>query len=576
MASFVTKKKAGRPYLYWVRSGRVNGKPRIVEQIYLGPKDRVMQQIRDFYTGAAPSVQPLKKVQVRRFGGPALLWSLAEEWGLAELVDRHVPPAPPEVRTTLSVGQYIVLAAINRVLAPRSKRAFDAWYRRTVLTRVCPAESWELTSQRFWDHMDLISADHIEAIQRSLLETMGTRLSVGEQCLLYDTTNYYTFIDTFNRRTQLAQRGRNKQRRNDLRQLSLSLVVDEPSQLPLYHQLYEGHRADVTQFASILERLQALLIDGAEFRSAEQLTLVFDKGNVSQANVESLEGSAFHYIGALPLAWVSDLAHVPLKEYQPLPLPGTRRVKVLRTRAVVLGAERTVVVVFSPSFFRDQRRTLNKLQTEAEQKLLELRHQVLTAAAAGKPKKASSVQRTVNSLTRRDHLSQFFHCDLRTTGDHVVDLQWRWDQAQKRALQRRCFGKTALLTDLEHWPSERIVGAYRAQARAENCFRITKTRRPGLWWPIHHWTDSKLHVHALYCHFALLLLSLILRRLRHQGLSLSATETVDRLNEIQEALFLYANGDSQRVIADMDRPQKEVFDALGLAQLASQLGNTLL
>jgi hypothetical protein len=33
MSSLVTKWKKNKPYLYWVRSARVEGKPRIVEQI---------------------------------------------------------------------------------------------------------------------------------------------------------------------------------------------------------------------------------------------------------------------------------------------------------------------------------------------------------------------------------------------------------------------------------------------------------------------------------------------------------------------------------------------------------------
>ncbi len=32
MPSLITKWKKGNPYIYWVRSARVNGQPRIVEQ----------------------------------------------------------------------------------------------------------------------------------------------------------------------------------------------------------------------------------------------------------------------------------------------------------------------------------------------------------------------------------------------------------------------------------------------------------------------------------------------------------------------------------------------------------------
>ena len=50
MASLITKWKKGNPYIYWVRSARVNGKPRIVEQVYLGPRARVMQEIYEHFT----------------------------------------------------------------------------------------------------------------------------------------------------------------------------------------------------------------------------------------------------------------------------------------------------------------------------------------------------------------------------------------------------------------------------------------------------------------------------------------------------------------------------------------------
>ena len=54
MPSLITKWKKGKPYLYWVRSARVKGQSRIVEQIYLGPQERVMEQIRVQRTASAP------------------------------------------------------------------------------------------------------------------------------------------------------------------------------------------------------------------------------------------------------------------------------------------------------------------------------------------------------------------------------------------------------------------------------------------------------------------------------------------------------------------------------------------
>ncbi len=573
--SLTTKVKKGRPYLYWVRSARVDGKPRIVEQIYLGPRDRVLQEIHDHYTGKADSTPELRRVQVRTFGGPALLWRLAADWGLAALIDRHVPPAPPQVRTSLSVGQYLVLAAVNRALDPHSKRSFTGWYRGTVLERACPAQPWELTSQRFWDHMHLVSEEHIQEIQRGLLASLATRFPVGGTALLYDTTNYYTFISTFNERSELAQRGHNKQKRGDLRQVSLSLVVDEAVGLPLFHEMYTGNRVDVTQFGEVVGRLQqhfGTLLGGEERR----LTLVFDKGNVSKPNLAQLTAGGFSYVGAVQLGWAGALATLPLSEYEPLRLEDGTRVKVLRRCYEVLGEERTVVLVFSPSFYWEQRRSLNRLQGIAEQKLGMLREEVAAAVAAGKPKRAAAVEKEAVGITRQDRLKDYVRLVIEKQGEHAVGMGWSWDLAKKREIQRRYFGKTALITDREEWGSGQVIHAYRSQYLVEDCFRVSKSRSPGMWWPMHHWTDSKVRVHALCCHLALLLLRLAGSGLRRGGVSLSVSEMVERLNGIDEAFVVYANGAGQRVIAEMTPEQAEVFEALGLGCLSSQWGNTIL
>src|SRR5262249_21643892 len=140
MPSLITKWTQGRPYLYWVRSAWRHGHSRSVEQRYLGPRDRGLEQSRAQCTAAphTEALPPLHTGQTREFGGSALFYSLAQELGLIELIDAPVPPAPPPRRPSLSVGHYLVLAALNRGVWPKSKRAFAAWYQDTVLARLVP------------------------------------------------------------------------------------------------------------------------------------------------------------------------------------------------------------------------------------------------------------------------------------------------------------------------------------------------------------------------------------------------------------------------------------------------------
>jgi transposase len=576
MPSLITKWKKGNPYLYWVRSARVNGQSRIAEQIYLGPRERVMEQIRAQFTSSPPSDQcpQLHTVQTREFGASALFYALAWELGLVELINAHVPPAPPGRRTSLSVGHYLVLAAINRAIWPKSKRAFAEWYRGTVLARLVPAPSKALSSRRFWDHMDLFEADHLALLPKELLGRISQRFPLGERFLVYDTTNYYTFIHTFNSRPSLPRRGKNKQKRSDLRQIALALVVDEERGLPLYYRCYEGNTTDVVALGpSLAEMVRQFLPHQAPVR----LTLVLDKGNVSAANFQALTEARFSFIAAIPASWVRRLYQVSLKAYHPLALADGRRIKVYcRPKRKLGGTEGKLLVSFSPNFYRKQVRTLDLLQRKADQQLLQLQAAIREATERNRPRTEKAVKGEIAKLVRHDRLKDFFVPTLQLRQGAVVDLSWQWERRKKREIKHRDFGKTVLFTDRQELEAQRIVEAYRHQARVEEMFRISKSRRPGLWWPAYHWTDSKLYVHALYCFLALLMIRMVLLRLQESTLSIGVDLLMERLQGIEEARVVYTNGAAQRVITERSPEQEALFIALGLETLAQRLGNTVL
>jgi transposase len=576
MPSLITKWKKGRPYLYWVRSARVKGQSRIVEQIYLGPQERVMEQIRVQRTASAPqgALLTLHTVQTREFGASALFYAVAQELGLLELLNAYVPPAPPGRRTSLSVGHYLLLAALNRATWPKSKRAFAEWYQSTVLARLVPAAAEELSSQRFWDHMDVFEEAHFAPLQEALLARIRERFPLGERFLVYDTTNYYTFIHTFNSRPSLPQRGRNKQKRADLRQLSLALVVDEEQGLPLYYRCYEGNTPDVVALGASLE---GMLGPFCPQHASPRLTLVLDKGNVSRDNFTALSKAHFSFLAALPAGWVRQHSQGSLKAYQPLSLPDGRRVKVYaQPQARLLGIEGKLLVSFSPRFYRRQVRTLDMLQRKADQKLRTLQTTIQEAVARHRPRTEQAVRRAMGRALRQDRLKDFCSPTLRLHHGAVEALSWEWDRRKKRAIKHGTFGRTVLFTDRRELSDQRMVVAYRSQAKVEEMFRISKSRRPGVWWPAYHWTDSKLSVHALYCFLALLLIRIVLLRLQERHVVLGVDFLLERLRGMQEALVVYANGAAQRVLTQRSPEQEELFVALNLRPLAEQLGNTVL
>ena len=386
MPSLITKWKKGRPYLYWVRSARVKGQSRIVEQIYLGPQERVMEHIRVQRTAAASQgdMPQLRTVQTREFGASALFYTVAQEPGLIELINAYVPPAPPGRRTSLSVGHYLLLAALNRATWPKSKWAFAEWYQNTILARVVPAATEELSSQRFWDHMDVFEEVHFAPLQEALLARIRARFPLGERFLVYDTTNYYTFIHTFNSRPSLPQRGRNKQKRADLRQVSLALVVDEEQGLPLYSRCDEGNTPDVVALGA---SLKGMLGPFCPQHASPHLTLILDKGNVSRDHFTALSKAHVSFLAAIPAGWVRQRSQGSLQVYQPLVLPDGRRVKVsAQPQARLLGSEGKLLVRFRPRLYRRQVRTLDLLQRTADQKLRTLHTTIQEAVVRHRPR----------------------------------------------------------------------------------------------------------------------------------------------------------------------------------------------
>jgi len=571
MGFLFDKQKKGRLYTYWGESARVKGKPRLIEQIYLGPKERVLEEIKAAYTrGQAPGSTRLRQLDHLEFGASAWLWSWVQRLGFIELIDRHVPALSKRRRTQLSVGQYLGLAAVNRALTATSKRSFYThWYRSSVISRLCPARESELSSQRFWDHMDQVDVSQIDAIQQDLIQRLQEFFPLGQQKILYDTTNYFTFIDSANQRSCLAQRGHNKQKRSDLRQLSLALFEDGETGLPLYHQCYAGDRPDVSQFTTAWQSLLKRWLKAVE-SEPEQLTLVFDKGNPSRNNQAQLDTSGLHHVGSIPARWVSDLLEIPRERYQKLELARTKHVKVYRCRRLLWGRERTLLVVFSPSLYRKQVASLNRLQLKVHQRLLDLSQRV-----AGGRTRVRTLEQKIAQWSRRDHLRKFLHVEIESRKDRALRLQWSWDRAEKRQIQRRYYGKTVLFTDRDDWSSPQIVQAYRRLSRTEQLFRISKGRS-GPWWPMYHWTDSKVRVHALYCHLALLLLAILQFQLRQAGLSWRADRCLKHLARIQQTRVLYTNGAAERVLSHLDPEQEKLDELLGVTALAKEMGTTLL
>ena len=118
-----------------------------------------------------------------------------------------------------------------------------------------------LASQRFWDHMDSVTPEAAAAMWKDLLKGVIDREQIDLFSIGYDSTNFYTFLDTFNTRCYLAARGKNKQGRDNLLQVSYALFCTTDGQLPLFYDVYQSNRNDSRQFSEVLQQFHRFFSD---------------------------------------------------------------------------------------------------------------------------------------------------------------------------------------------------------------------------------------------------------------------------------------------------------------------------
>jgi transposase len=543
MASLQRVRVRGQFYWRIVESRRVNGKPRPIVIAYLGKPDEILARLRS---------QDSLSLRSRSHGAVACLYSLAKQLDVAGIIDRQLAssgrrvrgrppgppphtPVPPVSNDGLTVGTSLLLAAIGRACHATSKRGFATWARTTTLEELAQVKVERLTSQHFWDQMDQLPIESIGRIEKELLSRVLDRFQLPLDTLLYDATNFFTFIASTNARSKLPARGHNKQKRHDLRQLGLALLCTRQHQVPLWHQLYGGQVPDAKSFPDAVTALSQRLVELG--RDLQALTLVYDKGNISRSNQQQVDSSKLHYVAAVSSASQRALVAEANSKWQAVQIDenaeaeAEREVLAYRTRRIILGSQRTVVVVLSRRLQEGQKRGVLQHVASAQRWLQRL------AAMLERGKQRRSrlrIQHDIETRLRgRQNLRKVLHVKLEES-QGKLSLSHQFDQAALEVLEREWLGRIVLITDRDDWSTAEIIRAYRGQSHVEAVFAHLKDPVHVTLRPQFHWTDQKLHVHVFVCLLAYLLACLLhLHAKRAIGYPHSMERLIEDLEQVR-------------------------------------------
>jgi transposase len=574
VASLYKKVISGKPYWYLREMAWVNGKPKMVSERYLGSA----ADIAALLEAREAAVMP-ERTRHLAFGDMAAGWGILTRLGVVETIDEVVGSRRADAGAT--VGIYLALAALNRLVDPCSKRAFADWWKTTAADRFIKVPTAVLDHRRFWDAMHAVTLDELAEVEHRVALRMIEVFGLDISALALDMTNFATYIDSTNAKAPIAQRGKAKQKRSDLRLVGLGLVVTRDGGVPLVSHAYPGNRPDVTQFAIMID----LLVDrytalaaatphgGATATATPQpcMTVVFDAGQNSVANFAHLAAAGLAYVGSVPPSDCPDLLVRPATDRDIIDQARFGDLTALDTHREIYGAERRVVLTHSPTLHTAQSRGFDQTLATASAKLSELA-EVLARGQTRRP--TAKVEAEITQITHDPWVRRVINWEL--TGDTPPEhrLTWTIDDQARTDLETEIFGKRVLITAHQDWPIAEVIAAYRSQSEAEFSFRQLKDPHVVSFSPMHHWTDHNIRVHTFTCILALQIAHLMRRHADQHGLHLSVRELLDTLAGIEETVLIYPSTGgrpkARRMLTETTTTQDHLTEIFDLHRWAPQ------
>ena len=564
MATIQPKTSRGHKYWYIVESRRVNGKPRPIVLAYLGKPDDLLKRLQ----GLTENI----KVKSYSHGAIAALLEVAQKLDIPPIINKYIEsprkymPEKP-IRNGLTAGITFLLGAIGRVCMPTSKRGWWNWAKTTSCEYLLRCSLSKIDSQHFWDLMDALPVDAIPKIESELLKRVQQIYRVESNTLFFDTTNFFSYIDTTNIRCTIAQRGKNKQKRNDLRQIGLALVVTKEHLIPLFHLTYKGNRNDTAVFKTIASRLKERMLElGLELNKH---TLVFDRGNNSKKNMGILKKLGFYYVGALTPYHHKELIEDAENNFEILSV-GENRMMVYRDKRIIWGEERTVIVYISAGLKAGQ---LRGIYQSLAKKMKELKKiQKSLSNPGGKKRNRLQLEERIKNVVKGQYIKGLIEWSLKEDSEGKLQLDFNISIKNLNEIEDK-LGFRILMTNRHDWGTEEIIKTYWGQADIENAFKNLKNPYHLTLKPQFHWTDQKIIVHYFICVLGFLLTTIIWRQVKIKiGYKCCIDTLLDTLNNIRLAMLLEKSKTRGRVKAEykleeMSEEENMIMEALEITKL---------
>ena len=507
----------GHNYYYAIENAWIDGRSRKVRTVYLGTAEGILSTIEAQKSGSTAGDDHVR-VKSFPFGSIAALLRTAKDLRFVETVDHYAPK-----RTQgFSVGQYLLLCIVARILEPWSKAATGRWFYRKSFLRFVWDAPHEVNSQNILANLRELSDLQVQRrIEEAFTKTLVER-GLRPSLLLWDASNWSTYIE---KGETLPHTGKAKNKRYDLNLVGMALAVAE-DHIPLLHEVGPGNLDEGEVFERTVEalamRLTRLHLDTSE------MIVVMDKGPNSDENLAKVT-EWMHVVGALPANMAPDLMDLDLDHFSPLHATGRgQELLGYLTRRTLYDQEFHVAVTYNAATAKRKALTFARYERKFLEEMAKLKagYERASGRQVGYPQAAAKAA----LLVPTEYASALKY----ELSPKPKTLTYRVDEERKARLLRH-FGRRMFFTDL-NWNAEAIVRTYEERTKIEEDFKWMKGDEMLPLSPFFVRTDASILAHSFMAVMGMLLWRLTWKRIRELGFTQEERDILEAMDELDLVL----------------------------------------
>ena len=546
----------GSDHARWLRTVEVFNEQGEAQQLKLFPSH--IEAPADDPQVARVRINRVRLERTRQFGACYLGLEL---WGRLEL-DRFFEQTIDDDPADVPWSRVAALLAINRLCAPGSELAIEQrWYPSTALDDLLGIEESKINDTRLYRCLDRI-LPHKTQLERHLKERYGKLFGAEFDVLLYDLTS--TYVEGAAEKNPMMRRGYSRDHRPDCEQMVIALIVNSEG-FPFSYETFDGNRADVSTMETILRMVER------KYGKARRIW-VFDRGIVSEENLQAIRRRGGHYLVGTPRSQMKQFETELLNKQNWTQVQPEVEVK----KMAIPRGEETYILCRTTGRQEKEKAIRGRFSASMEKALQGLEKTIAT----GRLKDRNKMERRLGKIqARHPQVNDLYAVDLRETAEGVR-LFWQIKE-DRQAWRESREGAYLLRTNLEAQTAEQLWSKYMQLTEAEAAFRALKSELSIR--PLFHQKEPRVKAHVMVAFLGYALWVTLKHWLKRRPAivpkaSLSGVENAQPfspskalalLSTLQSADIVLPTTDGREIrlrrVTEPDAEQKSLLHQLGLS-----------